>query len=138
VIQGDTVEKAVTDSAENSIIGLGSHLVTVKLSRRLPNWVPMFGMKVKLSYKGGWMACKSCFSQNKMEFGCIKRKWSYYATQFKAENKDIDECMINRSDDPNQVDCWLKDITDSPSGTASILPLSDRSECSESNFNSHE
>jgi hypothetical protein len=27
---------------------------------------------------------------------CVKRKWSEYVIQFKEENKDIAECMINR------------------------------------------
>jgi hypothetical protein len=76
VIQGDVIEEAVTDVVDNSIIGTGFYLVAVKLSRRLPNWIPMFGMKVKLSYKGGRMFCKSCFCHHKTEVGCIKRKWS--------------------------------------------------------------
>ncbi len=43
---------AVTDVSDNTTLGTGSYLVWLKLSKRMPNWVPMFGMKVKLSYKG--------------------------------------------------------------------------------------
>jgi hypothetical protein len=57
VVQGDIIEEAFTDDYDKTTIGTGSYLVGLKLSKRLPNWVPMFGMKVKLSYKGGRMAC---------------------------------------------------------------------------------
>jgi hypothetical protein len=93
---GDIAEEAVTDDSDKTTIGKGSYLVWLKLSKRLPNWVPMFGMKVKLSYKGGMMTWKRCFLHHNSEIECVKPKWSEYVTQFKEENKDIAECLINR------------------------------------------
>ena len=83
VVQGDVVEEAVTDDSDKTTIGTISYLVLLKLSKRLPNWVPMFGMKVKLSFKGGRMACKRCFLHHNSKVNCVKRKWSEYVTQFR-------------------------------------------------------
>jgi hypothetical protein len=98
VIQGDVVEEAVTHVSDNTTLGTGSYLVWLKLSKRLPNWVPMFGMKVKLSYKGGRAACKRCYLHHNSEIECDKRKWSEYVNKFKEENKDIVDYKTNRLD----------------------------------------
>jgi hypothetical protein len=120
VIQGDIIKEAVTDVVDNLIKGTRSYLVTFKLFRRLPNWIPMFGMKVKLSYKGGKMACKSCFCHHKTEVGCIKRKWLDYIIQFKADNKDINKNMINPREEPKQKDGRLEEVPESISNEQKI------------------
>ncbi len=49
---GDDVEKALIDEVDGALIGNGSDLGTVNLTKCLPNWVLMVGLKIKLFLDG--------------------------------------------------------------------------------------
>ena len=42
-------------------IGNGTYLINMKLKKDIPNWVPMYGRKICLSYKGQKKQCNTCF-----------------------------------------------------------------------------
>ena len=52
-------------------VGNGTYLVAMKLKKNLPNWVPMYGRKVFLDYKGINRQCNSCYG-NHIKMNC---KW---------------------------------------------------------------
>ena len=60
--------------------------------------IPMYGLRVTMSYYGISKICKKCFNYHKREIGCVKRRWNDYVSQFKAENGSIAEEMFNNED----------------------------------------
>ena len=50
--------------AEMPPVGNGTYLVTMKLKKDLPNWVPMYGEEICLDYKGIRRQCNSCYGNH--------------------------------------------------------------------------
>jgi hypothetical protein len=66
-------------------MGTGTYIATVKLLKRVPNILPMFGQKVIIKYDGYSKICKSCY-QYQREADCVKMPWQEFVVQFKDEN----------------------------------------------------
>ena len=49
-------------------VGNGTYLVTMKLRKDMPNWVPMYGRKVCLSYRGIKKQCNACFGPHMRKY----------------------------------------------------------------------
>ena len=94
-VVGDVSEEAIIDEVDGTCMGTGAYLAMVNLSRRLPNWLPMFGMKVKLFQDGICKTCNHCFIYHKKETVCHKKKWENFVIEFKFNNPSIDPDMIN-------------------------------------------
>ena len=46
---------------DDYLMGTGSYLLRMQLSRLSPNFIPMHGLKVKASYLGVMKECSNCF-----------------------------------------------------------------------------
>jgi hypothetical protein len=52
-VYGDVMmEEAIKDEIDKSFKGSGTYLAEVEMTKRLPNLIPMFGIRVMLSHKG--------------------------------------------------------------------------------------
>ena len=49
-------------------VGNGTYNVKIKLSRAIPNWVPMYGRKVCIEYTGTKRQCSSCYGPHPKKF----------------------------------------------------------------------
>jgi hypothetical protein len=97
-VRGDVLEEAIVDEIDGALIGTGAYLAKVILSRWLPTWLPMFGLKIRLSLDGICKTCNNCFQLHKKEIVCEERKWEDFITEFRANNPDIDSSLINNCD----------------------------------------
>jgi hypothetical protein len=89
VVRGDVAEEAIKDPTNGTLLGTGTYLTKIELTKRLPNMIPMYGLRVTMSHYGISKICKKCFNYHKREIGCVKRSWNDYVSQFKAENESI-------------------------------------------------
>jgi hypothetical protein len=76
-----------------------TYLVKVKLNKRVPNMLPMFGQKVTLSYDGSSKISKNCYDYHKKDFNCEKMSWQDYVNQFKEENPKVLGIMYDYQDE---------------------------------------
>ena len=78
-------------------IGNGTYLVTMRLKKDMPNWVPMYGRKVCLSYKGIKKQCNSCYGPHMRKF-CKNEKMTLeeYANKFRVKNLYVLEQFYGR------------------------------------------
>jgi hypothetical protein len=78
-------------------IGNGTYLVTMRLKKDMPNWVPMYGRKVCLSYKGITKECNSCYGPHLKKF-CKNERMSLeeYADKFRAKNMYVPEQLYGK------------------------------------------
>jgi hypothetical protein len=79
------------DEQDGTFMGTGGYIINIDLSQRLPNWLPMFGQKIKLTYNGISKACDRCFRLHNSELNCAKMSWEQYTVQFKTDNPEINE-----------------------------------------------
>ena len=49
-------------------IGNGTYVVKMKLSRDIPNWMPMYGRKICLEYPGSKRQCNNCYGAHAKKF----------------------------------------------------------------------
>ena len=78
-------------------IGNGTYLVRMRLKRDMPNWVPMYGRKVCLSYRGIKKQCSSCYGPHLRRF-CKYEKMSLeeYADRFRVRNPYVPEQLYGK------------------------------------------
>ena len=104
-IEGELVEEAEEDNEDGICSGTGVYLVSVKIERRIPNLVPMFGQKVTLSHHGVSRICKKCFKYHKREISCVKGNWHEFVDKFKSDHPRIPDFMFEEDED--YQDSWL-------------------------------
>ena len=49
-------------------VGNGTYIVTMKLRKDLPNWVPMYGRRVRFEYRGIKKQCSGCYGPHIKKF----------------------------------------------------------------------
>ena len=64
-IESKFVEEAEEDKEDGIHSGTGSYLVSVRLHRRIPNLIPMFGQKISVSHEGMSRICRDCLTYHK-------------------------------------------------------------------------
>jgi hypothetical protein len=99
-IQGDLREKAIVDEEDGTSTGTSPYLAVVRLRKRLPNLLSMFGLKIHLTYDGIFKICKRCYHYHRMGLSCEKCYWCEFVIQFKMENPKIEEDMMNSRSEP--------------------------------------
>ena len=82
----------VQGHADMPPVGNGTYIVTMKLKKDMPNWVPMYGRKVSFVYRGIQKQCSSCFGPHIKKF-CKNERMSLaeYAERFRVKNPTIPE-----------------------------------------------
>ena len=78
-------------------VGNGTYLVKMKLKKDLPNWVPMYGRKICLDYRGIKKQCSACFGPHTKKF-CKYERMSLdeYARRFRIQNPNVPEQYYGR------------------------------------------
>jgi hypothetical protein len=66
-------KEAVNDKVDGTNMGIRTNLVMIKLNKRVPNILPMFGQKATVSYDGSSKICKNCYDYRKKDLNCEKR-----------------------------------------------------------------
>ena len=101
-------------NTENGSNRTGSYAVKVKLTKKIPNLIPIMGKRVKISYQGIQRLCTNCFG-NHAKQNCQSKKvmWHQYVARFKESNPEFprnllprggiprSEVVINDSEPPN-------------------------------------
>ena len=78
-------------------VGNGNYLVSMKLKKDLPNWLPIYGRRVCLEYKGNKKQCNWCYGPHLRKF-CKNEKMSLdeYAIRFRLQHPTIPEQFYGR------------------------------------------
>ena len=81
-----------TESRELPPVGNGNYLVTMRLEKDLPNWIPIYGRRICLDYKGNKKQCNWCYGSHLRKY-CKNEKMSLeeYAVRFRVKNPNIPE-----------------------------------------------
>jgi len=86
---------------ENLEFGSGTHSVQMKIHHTIPQYLPAFGRKVKIYYRGIETQCTNCYETGHIRASCQGKKisWIDYVKWFREDNPDIKDEMYGR---------WLK------------------------------
>jgi hypothetical protein len=132
VVKGNIFEEAIQDDTNKMLMGTRAYLVRVELSKRMPIWVSMIGLKVKLSHVEISKACLKCFYNHKSDTSCVKRK----RQDFKAEHMPIAES--NGSNNEASLDDWIEDTLRCSTGltldSTTVSAVSEPEGCGVGNF----
>ena len=92
----DTHEES-DDSADDLPIGNGIYLVKMKLSKDMPQFMPMYGKRVRIYYRGITKRCTNCFQPHQRKH-CKNEKvtWFEYVKGFADILPDIPNSMYGR------------------------------------------
>ena len=73
-------------------VGNGTYLVKMRLKKDMPNYLPMYGRKVSLNYRGIKKQCNSCFGPHLRKF-CKNERMSLeeYVEKFRIRNTYVPE-----------------------------------------------
>ena len=114
-------------------IGNGTYQVKMRMKRDMPNWVPMYGRKVCLSYRGIKKQCNSCFGPHLRKF-CMNEKMSLeeYADKFRLRNKYVPEQFYGKLAKFENIAEQQKKLTDEEKKSAVQIPGSGTVACHES------
>ncbi len=91
-ITEDKVEDESDDSESAQTIGNGTYSVKMRLVRDLPQFLPMFGKRIRLYYRGIEKKCSNCFGPHARRV-CNREKvtWIEYVDGLMNEYPDIPE-----------------------------------------------
>jgi len=93
------VTEAVRDDLDPDVqpefntVGNGDLQITVRLKRPIPQFLPMFGYKVRVFYKDIPRMCTNCFVTGHLKKDCPNqtKNWLHYVTNFISDNDHISE-----------------------------------------------
>ena len=88
----DRNEKDSDDSSDEfGDLGNGNFKAKVNLKTQIPQYLPMYGQKVKIYYPGIQKMCVKCYSGGHIKRDCTnqKREWVDYIMQYMNENPEI-------------------------------------------------
>ena len=78
-------------------VGNGVYIVKMRLSRDLPNWIPMFGRKICLEYRGMKRQCNNCYGPHAKKFCRSERVgMANFVTGFRKKYQQVPECLYGR------------------------------------------
>ena len=103
VITSGLEEIAITRESDGKTLGTGSYLIKVRLTRLIPNIIPMHGLKIKCSYQGVKKQCSNCYeyhrNTNEKTKTCEKKTFEEYIRLFEENNPNIPRSMMNLTND---------------------------------------
>jgi hypothetical protein len=94
----DTHEESDDSSDDFPPVGNGIYSVKMKLSRDMPQLIPMHGKRVHLYYRGITKRCTNCFGTHQRK-NCKSEKvtWFSYVEQFARIFPDIPKSMYGQT-----------------------------------------
>ena len=121
--------------------GNGTYTVKMRLDRPIPQFLPMYGKKVRVDHKSQQVMCTNCYGRHPRKV-CKSEKvpWMDYVVTFMRNNQDITNSMIgrwfdiakkekrvpNRSQAPQEVPAPPKQTTVRPQRVAEPRRQSER------------
>jgi len=78
---------------ENNTVGCGDLKVLVRVKRPIPQFLPMFGYKVRVYYKEIPRVCTNCYTTGHVKKDCQKpnKQWLHFVVDFITDNENIPE-----------------------------------------------
>jgi len=58
-------------------IATGDMSIIMRLSKQIPSFLPMYGKKIRVAYRGMTTVCSNCFDVGHMRIGCENQRASY-------------------------------------------------------------
>ncbi len=131
-ITSDVLQVVANNATSGGEIHLGSYRVQIKLTKDLPQLVPLMGKRVNLYYRGIQNLCPNCFGpQPKKVCHSQKVPWISYVSSLIAREKDIPvECygkwmdILKKADGPAQKRNDAKVVTGHHSHSTTSGPRS--------------
>ena len=79
-------------------LGTGKFSVKMKITSEIPQYLPMFGHKAKIYYRGIKKVCTNCYHEGHYRKDCQRNKldWINYVSRFINRNEHIPEEMFGR------------------------------------------
>ena len=70
----------------------GVYTVNMIQHQKIPEWLPMDGLRIKIQHKGIQKLCNVCYGHH-LRKDCIEEKlsWADYLTSFRSENPEISD-----------------------------------------------
>ena len=83
--------------SDTSPIGSGTYSVKMRLTKDIPQLIPMNGKRIKIYYRGVQKLCTNCFGGHaRLHCRNDKVRWIDYVLNFMESNPDIPEKMYGR------------------------------------------
>ena len=83
--------------SEAEPIGNGTYSVKMRLVKDIPQFLPMYGRRIRIYYKGINKICTQCFgSHNRRQCQNGKTPWIVYVRDYMTGNKDVGEMMYGK------------------------------------------
>ena len=77
--------------------GNGTYSAKVRLDRPIPQFLPMYGKKVRVDHKGQQIMCTHCYGKHHRKVCRSERvEWMDYVVQFMRNNQNVTNGMIGR------------------------------------------
>jgi len=100
---GDVIEQPFEDLPEDckpkdKKVGSGNFKVLVKLERPIPQYLPMYGYKIKVYYRDVEKVCNKCFKPDHISKDCKNppKDWLHVVVDFIQNNDKIDDALFRR------------------------------------------
>ncbi len=105
----DIVEVMFTDGcdpekAENGSNRTGTYAVKIRLTKKIPQIIPIMGKRIKFAYPGIQRICTNCFGNHGKQV-CQSKKvlWHQYVTKFRELNPEFPNDLLQRAGNPKYV-----------------------------------
>ena len=84
----ETLDLSEGEEEEEDEYGTGNYWLTMELEEAIPQFLPMFGRKIEIYYRGMEMTCMNCYRSGHRRANCMngKREWMDYVTEFIESN----------------------------------------------------
>ena len=90
-------EKAHTDSDKSNLVGTGTYVVKMKLKKQIPQYLPIYGRKLRIYYPGIDRACSNCYGMHsRQKCRNDKVQWISYVRDFMSRNRSIDPAWYGK------------------------------------------
>jgi hypothetical protein len=78
-------------------VGDGTYTVKMRIDKQIPQFLPMYGKKVKIEHRSIQILCTNCYGKHPRKVcQSPKTPWMDYVAKFMRENQDISNKMIGR------------------------------------------
>jgi len=107
-------------------LGCGTLSVKVKLSKPIPQYLPMYGRKIKIYYRGIDKQCTNCYNFGHIKKICVNQKvdWIEYVARFMASNDHIPDALFGKWFD--KASEWFESNPDALTPTLTEMQISSK------------
>ena len=95
---GSITENMHSDEKTNAKpTGNGTYSAKMRLDANIPQFLPMYGKKVRVDHKGQQIMCTNCYGKHPRKVCKSERlEWMDYVVHFMKNNRDVSNSMIGR------------------------------------------